>query len=135
MRTRKRRLGAATAALALCGSLLVAFATGPVASADTVPFQSNGCISITPAWSTFPIPITGTAAPKPILTGGTTTLSGTGIVFGVTTDLIVAGTAIPGLISQAPDKASIGTGAPPGLGVNNVVLPTGAATLKITGTN
>ena len=85
MRTRRKRVSAITAVFALIGSLLVGFiATAGVASASTS--QNNACLGVTGTFSTFPIPITGTASPNPVNAGATTTLSGTGVTIAVDSD-------------------------------------------------
>ena len=136
MRTRRRRLGAVGAVFALLGSLFVAFvASAPFAGASTS--QNNGCLGVTGTWSTFPIPITGTAAPKPITSGGTTTLSGTSVTIAVDGVLVGAGVTT-GLVQAAPSLAALGTAGGAGgtlQGQNAVTANPGDITLKITGTN
>jgi hypothetical protein len=88
---RKGRVRAIIAALAMIGATVAVLAAAQTnASADTV--QNNGCRSaVTGGWNTFPIPISGTAAPNPILPGETTTLTGTSVVVVVDSALIAAG--------------------------------------------
>ena len=138
MRTRRKRLGAITAVFALIGSLLVGFiATAGVASASTS--QNNACLGVTGTFSTFPIPITGTASPNPVNAGATTTLSGTGVTIAVDSTLVAAGVAT-GLVAVSPTLAQVGTadptGGPPALfGQNAVVAATGSVKLQIAGTH
>lgn len=94
MRHRGRRFGAILASLSLIASLVVGLAvtTAGPAAADTT--QSNGCqSSVTGGWSTFPIPITGTASPNPVDLGQTTTLSGTSVTIVIDATLVSAGAA------------------------------------------
>lgn len=98
MPTLRRRRSAVLVVAAMVASLAtVAFGASP-ASADTAPpGQLNGCWSAvgqatdgSTAWSTFPIPITGTA-PASILQDGSVPITGMSVVFGVTGTLVAAG--------------------------------------------
>lgn len=137
MRTRRARLGAFSAAIALIGSLLVAFiATAPIASANTT--QNNGCLGVTGTFSQFAVPITGAGTPNPDTLPGAITLGGTSVQISVDSALIAAGLNT-GLVTAAPSLAAIGTSpsltAPNGVGVNAVTAAVGDVKLKINGTN
>jgi hypothetical protein len=113
---RKRRFRAILAVLSLIGaSFAVLIGTSNTASADTI--QSNGCFSpVTSNWTTFPIPITGAAAPDSIFPGETTTLAGVSITVLVDSALIAAGVGA-GVVQEG----------------DNFVYTT--VTLRITGSN
>src|SRR4051812_9855753 len=64
VRSRKKRLGAVAALIALIGSFMAyAISTAPVARADTT--QSNGCLGVTGTFSAFNVPITGAVTANP----------------------------------------------------------------------
>jgi len=150
VRSRKKRLGAVAALIALIGSFMaLAIANAPIARADTT--QNNGCLGVTGDFSTFAVPITGTATPNPVtgtLPGPTypsVTLSGTAVSIGVDSTLIGAGVTT-GIVSAADSLADIGAvkndGTPatplpgdPNPGVDAVTSAVGSVTLKITGSN
>jgi hypothetical protein len=107
------------------------------AHADTS--QSNGCLGVTGAWSTFAVPITGTATPNPDVQPGPITLNNTSVSIGVDSTLLGAGVRT-GLVTAADKLADIGaidnTGAvSPGAGVDAVTSAIGSVTLKINGSN
>jgi hypothetical protein len=129
---------------ALIGSLgSLAMAASPVAlpaTADTPsPGQMNACWSkLTSNWATFPLSISGSVG-SPIAAGGTTTLTNTGINFGVGASLALAGIGA-GVLTGAPNVASMGFPGTdpingnsfPQLGVNTAK---GSAQLSIRATN
>jgi len=152
VRSRKKRLGAVAALIALIGSFMAyAISTAPVARADTS--QSNGCLGVTGTFSAFNVPITGTATAVPgtvnpgFATAGSDTihLTGAGVTIAVDGTLIGAGVTT-GLVSAAPDLANIGVerinnpadgGTVPDVngGVSAVTTQPGKVTLAVTGTN
>jgi hypothetical protein len=137
VRSRKKRLGALAALIALTGSFLAyAISTAPVARADTT--QDNGCFGVTSTFSQFAVPITGTGTPNPDTYPASITVSGTSVTIAVDSTLIGAGVTT-GLVTAADSLADIGTSpsvtAPNGLGVNAVTSAIGSVTLKIHGTN
>src|SRR4051812_11195484 len=117
-------------------ALAVGALSGP-ASANTT--QNNGCLGVTNTFSTFAVPIAGTASPNPATLGSPVTLQNTSVAIGVDTTLIGAG-VVTGLVSAADSLAGIGATsndgtATPNAGVDAVSVAAGKVTLKVTGSN
>jgi hypothetical protein len=144
MKLTRRRFGAGGVAVTIIGGMLaLGIASAPSAFADTT--QNNACLGVTGTFSTFAVPITGTAAPNPANgswpgpTYPTVTLSGTSVTIGVDSTLIGAGVAT-GLVSAADSLADLGVTKNDGTsdqsaGISAVVAAAGSVKLKITGTN
>jgi hypothetical protein len=134
-RLRRVRDAVLTAVLVAPAFATVLTFTAPPVAADTN--QDNGCLGVTGTFSTFPIPITGTASPKTIDADKDTTLSNTGITVNVTSGLVVAGVNT-GLVQAAPTLADVGTaGGSNGTlqGENAVSVIAGGIKLAVQGTN
>ena len=137
MKSRTQRVLAALTTLSTLAALLLMLGAPPE-SVGASTTQNNGCLGVTGTFSTFAIPVAGTAAPKTIDPGQTTTLSGTGVSIAVDSALVAAGVNT-GLVAAAPSLADVGTPDPNDAtvlqGQNAVVAATGSVKLQIKGTN
>jgi hypothetical protein len=98
MATRRRTQHVALLTLGSLLALLIVVVSGGPSRADVT--QSVGCFSpVTGNWSSFSIPIAGTASPGTINPGETTTLSGTSVTVTVDSALIAAGVGA-GVVSE-----------------------------------
>jgi hypothetical protein len=131
-----RRARAAVALAVLATAFCAAgITTAPVAIAATT--QSNACLGVTGGWTTFAVPIAGSASPTLVASGAKTTLSGVSVSISVDATLITAGVNT-GLVQAAGSLAEVGTdGGNNGTkkGENAVTAAAGAVSLRITGTN
>ncbi|HWW52477.1 MAG TPA: hypothetical protein VNY84_01820, partial [Acidimicrobiales bacterium] len=131
----RRRISALSVAVAVVGGLFVAMvATAPSAVANTS--QNNGCLGVTGTFSTFAVPITGTATPT-VVVPAPITLSGVSVAIQVAASLIAAGVNT-GLVSAAdsvPDLGVSAQGTDVNAGINAVIAGPGKVTLNITATN
>lgn len=106
--TRRKRLTALSAIFGLLTSASALTASQSVASAETIN-QTMACFSpLTSTFSTFPIPLTASGAPDPILSGGSTTFSGVATGLGITQSLVVAGIGA-GVLDFVTDPALLGS--------------------------
>ena len=151
MRTHKRRWSVIGAVALVLSTLAIGVATAPIASADTT--QSNGCLGVTGTFSTFSVPIAGTAAANPgvanpgFATFGADTINLTGASVTIAVDATLIGAGVTtGLVSAAPDLANIGverinnpadggTVPDPLGGISAVTTAAGKVTLAVSATN